>query len=81
VLAKQGVLPKLDDLFGPQGQRFLDDTPLDRGFDIRVESLRDLIELYDREIAMLEPEIHLGCRCTPGCVAPRTTRCVVRSTT
>ena len=66
VLAKQGVVPKLDDLFGPEGQRFLDDTALDRGFEIRVESLRDLIELYDREIAILEPEIHRWLRDDAG---------------
>ena len=27
-------------------------------YTIRVESLRDLIEVYDREVAMLEREIH-----------------------
>jgi hypothetical protein len=31
-----------------------------------VESLRDLIELYDREIAMLEPEIHRWLRDDAG---------------
>jgi transposase len=27
VLANQGVLPRLDDIFGPEGQRFLDEVP------------------------------------------------------
>jgi transposase len=58
VLAKQGILPPLDDLFGPGGQRFLDEVPLDRPYSIRVESLRDLIEIYDREVAMVVREIH-----------------------
>jgi hypothetical protein len=31
---------------------------LGRGYTIRVESLRDLIEVYDREIVMLERDIH-----------------------
>lgn len=66
VLAKQGVLPPLDDIFGPEGQRFLDQVPLDGGYTIRVESLRELIELYDREIATLEPEIHRWLRHDAG---------------
>jgi transposase len=66
VLAKQGVLPPLDDIFGPEGQRFLDQVPLDEGYTIRVESLRELIELYDREIATLEPEIHRWLRHDAG---------------
>src|ERR687891_422609 len=66
VLAKQGVLPRLDDIFGPEGQPFLDETPLDDGYAMRVESLRDLIGLYDREIATLEPEIHRWLRDDTG---------------
>lgn len=31
---------------------------LGRNYVIRVESLRDLIEIYDGEVAMLEREIH-----------------------
>jgi transposase len=33
---------------------------------IRVESLRDLIEVYDREVAMLERKIHRLLRDNPG---------------
>ena len=66
VLAKQGIIPTLDDICGPGGQRFLDDVPLDKAYAIRVESLRDLIEIYDREIAMLEPEIHRWLRDDAG---------------
>jgi transposase len=58
VMAKQGILPALTDMFGPGGQKLLDEMPLDRAYAIRVESLRDLIEVYDREVAMLEREIH-----------------------
>jgi transposase len=57
VLAKQGIVPKLDDIFGPEGQVFLDEAPLDHSYMVRVESLRDLIELYDREVDLLEREI------------------------
>ena len=54
VMAKEGVLPTVDDMFGPAGQVQLDEMGLGRNYTIRVESLRDLIEVYDREIVMLE---------------------------
>ena len=58
VMAKEGVLPRLDDMFGPGGQVQLDEMGLGRNYRVRVESLRDLIEIYDREIVMLERDIH-----------------------
>jgi transposase len=58
VMGKEGVLPRLDDMFGPGGQRHLDAMQLGDVYVIRVESLRDLIELYDREVGMLERKIH-----------------------
>jgi transposase len=57
VLAKEGVRVPMSDLFGVAGQALLDTVPLGRAYEIRVESLRDLIELYDREIAMLDREV------------------------
>jgi transposase len=58
VMAKEGVLPSVVDMFGPAGQVQLDQMGLGESYTIRVESLRDLIEVYDREIVMLECEIH-----------------------
>jgi transposase len=58
VMAKEGVLPMVLDMFGPSGQVQLNEMGLGRNYTIRVESLRDLIELYDREIVMLERHIH-----------------------
>ena len=58
VMAKEGVLPTLDDMFGPGGQVQLDEMGLGRNYRVRVESLRDLIEVYDREVVMLERDIH-----------------------
>jgi transposase len=49
-------------MFGPGGQRLLDEMPLAPVYAVRVESLRDLIEIYDREVAMLEREIHTWLR-------------------
>jgi len=58
VMAKEGVLPGVTDMFGPKGQTLLDAMELTDAYVVRVESLRDLIEVYDREVAMLERRIH-----------------------
>jgi transposase len=60
VMAKNGILPARVEMFGPGGQAQLDAIGLDlpMNFTIRIESLRDLVEIYDREVAMLEREIH-----------------------
>ena len=57
VLAKEGVTVPMSDLFGTKGQRLLDETPLADAYRIRVQSLRDLIEACEREMAMLEKQI------------------------
>jgi transposase len=57
VLAKQGVRVPMSDLFGLRGTALLDDLALDDAYLIRVESLRDLIGLHGREIAMLDRAI------------------------
>src|SRR5664280_2075827 len=56
VLAKEGVAVPMTDLFGVGGQLLLDEVELGKAYRIRVESLRDLIESCNREIAMLEKE-------------------------
>ena len=56
VMAKQGILPELDDMFGPGGQVLLDEMPFDGVYALRVESLRDLLEIYNRELALVERE-------------------------
>jgi transposase len=58
VMAKEGALPKVSDLFGPAGTRQLDQLELAEPFARRVRSLRDLISVYDREIVTLERDIH-----------------------
>jgi Transposase IS116/IS110/IS902 family len=57
VMGKEGVLPTLTDMFCAAGQRELDRMDLGDVYVIRVESLRDLIEVYDREVRMLERKI------------------------
>jgi transposase len=68
VMAKEGVLPAVTDMFCQAGQRELDRMQLGEVYVVRVESLRDLIEVYDREVTMLEGQIrrrlrgHVGYR-------------------
>ena len=58
VMAKEGVLPIVSDMFCAAGNAQLDAMELAPNYALRVESLRDLIALYDREVAMLERDIH-----------------------
>jgi transposase len=62
VMAKEGVLPVNGELFGLAGNAQLDAMELAESYTVRVESLRDLIAVYDREVAMLERRIHLALR-------------------
>jgi transposase len=57
VMAKEGVLPAQTRMFGPAGNAQLDAAMADN-YQTRVASLRDLIELYDRHVTMLEGQIH-----------------------
>jgi transposase len=58
VMAKLGILPPLGDMFGPGGQKLLDQMDFPGVYGLRVESLRDLLEVYERELIMVEGEIH-----------------------
>jgi transposase len=66
VLAKEGVRVGMTDLFGVGGQVLLDQCHLGDAYAIRVESLRDLIEVYDREVEMLEARISQRLSGHPG---------------
>ena len=59
VMAKLGIIPTLPDMFTLQGQRLLDAMDLPGPYALRVESLRDLLEIYDREVALVERRLHL----------------------
>ena len=56
VLAKEGVTVSMTDLFGMGGEVLLDKVHLADAYRLRVESLRDLIDHVNREIAMLEEQ-------------------------
>ncbi|MGH9123095.1 MAG: IS110 family transposase [Acidimicrobiales bacterium] len=57
VLAKEGVAVPMSDLFGAAGKVLLDTCPLGDAYATRVESLRDVIEVLDGEIAMLQRRV------------------------
>jgi transposase len=58
VLAKQGVVVVLSDLFGVAGSHLLDGLHLDPAYQARVESLRRVVALHDEEIRGLDTAIH-----------------------
>ncbi len=66
VMGKNGVLPSRSDMFGLGGSAQLDALELPMAYSLRLESLRDLIELYRREIEILDRRIHLHLSDDPG---------------
>src|SRR5438067_861081 len=66
VLAKEGLRFPVAELFGPVGNRLLSATELEGAYCTRVESLRDLIALYDREVAMVDRAIARRLQNDPG---------------
>jgi transposase len=59
VMGKHGVLPALGDMFGQGGAAQLDALELPMGYAHRLESLRDLVLIHDREILSLDRRVHL----------------------
>ncbi len=55
------------ELWGPAGHAFLNATRMGDAYEYRLESLRDLIEVYDGGIAALEHRIHDRLREDEGC--------------
>jgi transposase len=58
VLAKEGVLPAVCDMFGRTGSQQLDELELADAYALRMQSLRSLIGAYDHEVATFERLIH-----------------------
>jgi transposase len=57
VMAKEGILPCLDDMFGPGGQQLLDQMPFEGAYAMRVASLRKLLDVYVGELTVVEAEL------------------------
>ena len=65
-LGKEGVIPEHDDIFHGHGPRWLDDLhPGDVHLE-RIESLRELINMYDRQIRHCDAFIHRRLKGHPG---------------
>jgi len=59
VMGKNGVLPAWTTMWGPAGTAQLDELELPMAYSLRLESLRDLIEIYGREIEILDRRIQM----------------------
>jgi transposase len=66
VMGKNGVLPEWTTMWGPAGTAQLDSLELPMAYSLRLESLRDLIELYGREIEILDRRIAMTLKDHPG---------------
>jgi transposase len=66
VMAKNGILPCRLDMFGLGGSAQLDALELPHNYSLRIESLRDLIIFYDREIRTLDTQIAVQLRAHHG---------------
>jgi transposase len=65
-LGKEGVIPATKGIWWSGGQRWLDGLRLADAYTNRIGSLRDLIELYDREIIQSDTRIHMRLKGDPG---------------
>ena len=66
VLAKHGLHPPVEDLWGPGGTRYLDKLELADSYALKVVSLRRLVEVFDREVALAEAETRRRLADDPG---------------
>jgi transposase len=57
VLAKQGLLPRMTDLFGVGGRAWLVSAPLDPVYRARVDSLLGLVDAYDRQVDVFRRDV------------------------
>jgi transposase len=57
VLAKEGVAVPMTDLFGLSGRALLATAPLASAYAALVESLLDLIEVFDRQVQIFERDV------------------------
>jgi transposase len=58
VLAKEGVYVPMSDLFGLEGNKLLSSCDLAPAYRNRVESLREVIEVLDREVSHAEDDLY-----------------------
>jgi len=57
VMAKEGILPTLDDMFGPGGRQLIEQMPFEGAYRLRVTSLLELLDHYAAELIVVEAEL------------------------
>jgi transposase len=57
VMAKEGILPTLDDMFGPGGRQLLAQMPFEGAYALWVRSLLALLDHYAGELTVVEAEL------------------------
>jgi hypothetical protein len=70
VMAKNGILPVVGELWGPTGQAQLDRLELPEAYAMRVDSLRNLLDVYEGAIAELARTSTPSSRPTPAIRPP-----------
>jgi transposase len=76
VMAKEGVLPAAADLFCMAGNAQLDGLAMADSYTTGVESLRDLIELYDREVGLTPRHRESDIKTTRGSITKQGSKLV-----
>jgi transposase len=66
VMAKNGILPVVAELWGPIGQAQLDTLELPESYAVRLRSLRELLAHIEREIAEVDALVHHRLKADPG---------------
>jgi transposase len=66
VLAKNGILPCRNDMWGTGGAAQFDSLQLPDAYTNRLGVLRDLVDIFDREITFLDRDIFLALRDDAG---------------
>jgi transposase len=66
VMAKNGILPVVGELWGPIGTAQLDSLELPDAYALRMDSLRQLLVHCEREITRLDASIHRRLKDDPG---------------
>jgi hypothetical protein len=64
-MAKNGIPPVVRELWGPTGQVQLDRPELPEAYAVRLDSLRNLLEVYEAAIAELDTHIHAQLKADP----------------
>jgi transposase len=66
LMAKNGILPVVAELWGPIGQAQLDGLELPEAYALRLDSLRELLAHVEREITRIDAQLHHRLKADPG---------------